>query len=102
MVLPAVLRDPALDSEQAARRDGPVRLDRDSRLPALARHLAGALGDLPAAVPAVLLDLRHRVHRPRLAGIEARRGRLRDRIAGADRVVLPPLHRGAAAAWPAR
>ena len=27
-------------------------------LPALARHLAGALGELPAAVPAVLLDLR--------------------------------------------
>ena len=28
MVLPAVLRDPALDPEQAARRDGAVRLDR--------------------------------------------------------------------------
>ena len=33
----------------------------DPRLPALARHLAGALGALPAAVSAVLLDVRRSV-----------------------------------------
>ena len=67
MVLPAVLRDPARDPEQADGRDRAVRLDRHPRLPAVARHLAGALGELPAAVPAVLLDLRRGLPRPRLA-----------------------------------
>src|SRR6476646_5294130 len=55
MVLPAVLRDPALDPEQVARRLCVVRVDRDSRLLALARHLACAFGALPAALPPVLL-----------------------------------------------
>ena len=81
MVLPAVLCDPALDPEQAARRDGPVRLDRHSRLPAVARHLAGALGDLSAALSAILLDLRHRMRRLLAGwlGSKPRGGRLRDR-----------------------
>ena len=57
VVLPAVLRDPARHPEQAARRDRAVRLDRHPGVPAVARHLAGALGQLPAAVPPVLLDL---------------------------------------------
>ena len=48
MVLPAVLRDPARDPGQARRRDRDVRLDRRPGLPALARHLAGALGDATA------------------------------------------------------
>ena len=60
MVLPAVLRDPALDPEQAARRHRAVLLDRHPRLPALARYLEGALGALPAAVPPVLLAVRDR------------------------------------------
>ena len=67
VVLPAVLRDPARHPEQAGGRDRAVRLDRHPRLPAVARHLAGALGELPAAVPAVLLDLRRGLPRPRLA-----------------------------------
>ncbi len=50
MVLPAVLRHPAFDPEQAARRHRAVLLDRDPRLPALARHVEGALGALPAAL----------------------------------------------------
>ena len=58
MVLPAVLRDPARHPEQAARRHRAVRLDRRPGLPAVARYLAGALGGLPADLPAVLLDLR--------------------------------------------
>ena len=39
------------------RRARPDRLDRDPRVPAVARHLEGALGELPAALPAVLLGL---------------------------------------------
>ncbi len=55
MVLPAVLRDPARhhlqhrpDRLQARRRARHVRLDRGSVRGALARHLEGALGGLPA------------------------------------------------------
>ena len=62
MVFPAVLRDPAgvhlqlpVDPGQAVGRDGDVRLDPAAVLPAVARYLAGALGQLPADVPQVLL-----------------------------------------------
>ena len=41
MVLSAVLRDPALDPEQARRRGRDVRRDPDPGVPALARHRAG-------------------------------------------------------------
>ncbi len=54
-----------------------VRLDRDPRLPALARHLAGALGALPAALPPVLLAVRDRLRRPRLSRLQAAGGHLR-------------------------
>ena len=91
MVLPAVLRDPARDPEQAAGRDRAVRLDRDPGLPALARHLEGALGALPAAVPAVLLDLRGRLRRARLARRQAAGGRLRHRLAHPHRLLLRAL-----------
>ena len=76
MVLPAVLRHPALDPEQAARRDRAVRFDRHPRLPALARHFEGALGALSAAVPAVFLAVRDRGHRARLARHQAAGGHL--------------------------
>jgi hypothetical protein len=41
MVLPAVLRDPAFDPEQARRRDGDVRGDHRAGLPAVARQRQG-------------------------------------------------------------
>ena len=53
MVLPAVLRHSARHSEQAPRRHRARRLDRPARFPALARYLAGALGQVSAAVPAI-------------------------------------------------
>ena len=90
MVLPAVLRHPALDPEQAARRDRAVRLDRHPRLPALARHLEGALGALPAAVPAVLLAVRDRVRRARLARLQAAGGHLCDPRRASSRSTTSP------------
>src|SRR5664279_2268128 len=76
MVLPAVLRHPALDPEQAARRDRAVRFDRHSGVPALARYFEGALGALSSAVPAVFLAVRYRGHRARLARHQAAGGHL--------------------------
>jgi len=80
------LRDPARHPEQAPGRDRAVRLDRHPGLPALARHLAGAVGELPAAVPAVLLDLRRGLSRARLARQQAPRRRLCVRRAASDPV----------------
>src|SRR5262249_59337369 len=67
MVLPAVLRDPPCDPEQALRRDGARRLDPHSRLRAVARYLESALGALSPALPPVLLGVRDRLRRSRLA-----------------------------------
>ena len=67
MVFAAVLRDPARHPEQAARRRLPVRRHRDARVPALARHFAGQVGEIPSGVPRVLLGLRRGLPRPRLA-----------------------------------
>ena len=71
VVLPAVLRDPARDPEQARRRAGDVRRDRRAGLPALARHGEDPLGALSSAVQAGLLDLRRRLPRAGLARFEA-------------------------------
>ena len=84
MVLPAVLRDPARDPGQADGRHRARRLDRDPGVPAVARHLEGAIGQVPAALPPVLLAVRDRLHRSRLARLEAG-GRLL-------RAVLAHLH----------
>src|SRR4051794_10718361 len=102
MVLPAVLRDPARHSEQAPRRRRHVQLDRDSCLLALARYLTRALRKLPAIVPAVLLGLPRRLHRARLAGLEAGRGRLRHRGPHPDLLLLRALPDHSAAARPVR
>src|SRR3546814_6785916 len=73
MVFLAVLRDPArlyrgfpLDSGKAVGRDGDVRVDPAAVLPALARYLACALGELPPAVQAVLLAADRRCAAPGL------------------------------------
>ena len=57
-----------------------VRLDRHPGVPAVARHLAGALGQLPSAVPPVLLDIHRGRHRAGLSRLEAAGRRLRDRL----------------------
>ena len=76
MVLPAILRHPALYPEQAAGRLRAVRFDPDPRFPALARHLEGALGALPAVVQAVLLAVRDRGGGLGLARLQAAGGHL--------------------------
>src|SRR3546814_21161295 len=75
MVFLAVLRDPArlyrgfpLDSGKAVGRDGDVRVDPAAVLPALARYLACALGELPPAVQAVLLAADRRCADPGYCG----------------------------------
>ena len=57
MVLPAVLRHSARDPEQAPRRHRACWLDRRAGVPAVARYVARALGELPAALPAVPVHL---------------------------------------------
>src|SRR5579864_5972750 len=81
VVLPAVLRHPALDPEQAARRLRAVWLHWYLGVPALARYLAREIGPLPAAFPPVLLAVRDRLYRPGLARHQAAGRRLRDRRA---------------------
>ncbi len=79
MVLPAVLRDPARDPEQAPGCHGARRLDPDPGVHAVARYVARAFGELPAAVPAVpvhLLPVGDRARLSRFAGADRRlRGR---------------------------
>src|SRR5262249_56100449 len=85
-VLPGVLRDAARDPEQAPRRHGARRLDPHPRLPAVARYLEGALGALSPALSPVLLGLRDRLRRSRLARLQAPGRQLR-----ADRAHLHGL-----------
>src|ERR1044072_671416 len=99
MVLPAVLRDPARDPEQARRGDGSRSFDRYRGVPALARRLAGALGPLSSALSAVLLALCADLHWARLAWLEAGRRRLCHRGTCSDRLLLHPLPDHLAAAW---
>src|SRR6185437_9669985 len=98
MVLPAVLRHSAVDPEQAPRRYCAVLGDLDPGLPALARHLAGALGPLPAAVQAVLLAVGDRGDRARLAWLQAAGGHLRHPGATAHLLLLRFLPNHPAAA----
>ncbi len=74
MVPASILRDPASHSEQAHRRHRAVRGDRRACVPAVARPLAGQVGQVPADLSLLLLGVRRHLRRPRLA-----------RIAGADR-----------------
>ena len=85
-----------------ARRDRDVRLDPDPRVPAVARHLAREVGDLPAALQAVLLGVRAGVPRARLSRLAAGGRRLRDRGAHPHRLLLHPLPDHLPAARPDR
>ncbi len=73
VVLPAVLRHPAIGAEQAAGRVHDVRLVAGAVRAALAGHLPGAQRAVPADLPAADLGLGRRGHRP---------GRLRRAQAG--------------------
>ena len=85
MVLPAVLRHPALGAEQARRRVHDVRLDPGAVRAALARHLAGAQRAVPADLPPAHLG----VGRCRGRARRLRRAQARGRLGGAQ----PRLHR---------
>ena len=102
MVLPAVLRDPALDPEQARRRRRDVRRDHHPGVPALARQRQDALVEVSSAGQAVLLDLRRRLHRPRLSRRPAAGRHLCDRRPHPDLLLLRLLPDPAAAALPDR
>ncbi len=102
MVFPAVLRRPARDPGQAVRRDRVDRLHRHSVLRAVARHVEGALDELPADLQMVLLGVRGDVHRARLSRRHAARRlvpRLRPHL---HRVLLLVLPRGDAGGRQAR
>src|SRR5262245_54838171 len=95
MVLPAVLRDAALDHLQhrtdrleAGRRPRHVRRHHRAVLRALARYLEGALGCLSPLVQAVLLAVRRQCHRPRLARLASCRRYLRDHVAAWHSLLL--------------
>src|SRR5208283_4444136 len=88
MVLSAVLRHSPRHPEQTFRRHRTRRLDRPARLSAVARYLARALGELSAALPAVSADFLLSGGRLGLSRLEAAGGRLRDRGADSDRVLL--------------
>src|ERR1700722_15005786 len=93
MVLSAVLRDLARDPEQAHRRLRARACDRVARLLAMARYVAGALGELPAAVPAVFTSLLHRRDRAWLSRVAGAVRRLCDRGANSDHLLFR-LHLG--------
>src|SRR5262249_28792530 len=77
MVLPAVLRDPPLDSEQAHGCHCVIFVHRGAGFHPLARYFACALGSLSPAVQAILLAVGDRLHWPRMARLETARGHLR-------------------------
>src|SRR5579863_5962507 len=88
MVLPAVLRHPARNPEQAHRCHRAARLNRAAGLLALARYLAGAVGKLSAAVPAVPDRFLPCGGRARLSWLAATRRWLRDRGSHTDRLLF--------------
>jgi len=90
------------DQLQARWRARHVRRDRGAVRGAVARHLQGALGGLPALVQAVLLAAGGRRDLPRLAGLAPRRGRLRRHGPDRHALLFRLLHRADAAARPDR
>src|SRR5260370_38503694 len=91
MVLPAVLRHPALDPEQARGRDCAVRVDRHSGAAAVARYLAGEICEISAALQAVLLVFRAHLHSLGLARLETSGGWLCRHAPHPDHMVFRPL-----------
>ena len=98
VVFPALLRDPARDPEQAARRHRPVLGGDYPGGLALARLFEGEVGALSALVRQGVLGLRRGRRRPRLSRLPAGGRRLSDRGAGADGLLFLPLPRAFARA----
>ena len=72
--------------------------DRPAGVPAVARHLAGPVGQVPADVPRVLLDLRGLLRRPRLSRLAGGLGRGdAGRAHSGGRLFRLPARRAAAA-----
>src|SRR5258706_5914066 len=103
MVLPALLRHPALDPEQAARRHRDVQLDPGAVHPALARPLAGAQRELPPDLQVAVLGVPLRLRGARLGRRAPAGRRVPRRSFGGDRphlhllLLLPLPHPGARA-----
>src|SRR5262249_51632214 len=88
MVLPAVLRHPAIDPEQVAGRDSTFRFDRRVSPPAVARHIARQVGAVPAALCEILLAVCDRLHWPWLARHQVAGRNLFDLVTLADLLLL--------------
>src|SRR4051794_954867 len=91
MVLPALLRDPALDPEQARRLRRNVRRRAHPRRAALARYVKSQIRLVSASVSDLLLDFRRLRRAARLHRLEAAGRRLRHRWPDLDRLLLRPL-----------
>src|ERR1700744_4219461 len=102
MVLPAVLRDPALDPEQAGRRYRDVLCDHRAGIPALARYRQNPFVEISSAGQAVLLDLRRGLRALGLSRRAAAGRHLCDRRPDPDRLLLRLLPDPAAAIEPDR
>src|SRR5947209_10375397 len=89
MVLPALLRDPPCNPVKARRRHRDVLVDRDFRLPAMARYVAGAFGTLQAGLQSLLLGLRRDRHWAGISRLAAAGRWLRHRRPHPDRVLFP-------------
>src|SRR3954447_1909673 len=100
MVLPALLRDPPCDPVETRRRYRDVLVNRNLPLLALARHLARALGSLPAGFQDFFLGVRRDRHRARLPRLAAAGRWIRDRGPHPHCLLLPasPGHHSVARA----
>src|SRR4029079_19445325 len=98
MVLPAVLRDPARDPEQADGRHRAVLLDRRARIFAVARYFESAFGAFPSALQAVLLGAGRDLHRAWLSRLATGGKHLCYRGAPSHRLLLPAFPRDPAGA----
>src|SRR6185437_7798652 len=91
VVLPAVLRDPALGAGQARRRGDDVRLDRGAVRAALARHQPGAQRPLPPDLPPAHFPAGDLGDRARLRRRAQARGRLGGHRPRRHDLLLPAL-----------
>src|SRR5215831_16898459 len=102
MVLSAVLRDPARHPQQTPWRDRTRYFDNRLGFHAMARYLAGAFGQLPAALPAVFVHLLRRRHWTRLSRLTGAGGWLCDRGTHSHHLLFRLLLCDSAAAGPVR
>src|SRR3984893_8341949 len=102
MVLPSVLRNFALDPLEAHRHSHNVRCSFDYRFLALAGHIQGQVGGIPAALQDFLLALRGLLRAPRLHRVAAAGRSLCARRPVLDGLLLSLLPGDPAVAWTLR